>query len=207
MRCSLRTFASLVVFAFSASPVFAADPPSYAVEAGANLNTLGLRGADVGTTKARVKAGLIVGGFVSVPVAQWVAIQPEVVYAQKHSKLSDSDFAANYTVDFVEVPVLVKFTLVSMKKASFYAVAGPGFSFATRARVTDPSGTQPDENIKGTTTSPDVSLVVGAGVRFGKYGIEGRYDGGLRNLNKDTDASTFKIKTRTATVLFRWSFK
>jgi hypothetical protein len=210
MKSVLRGLASVAVFALSVSPVFAADPPSYGVEAGANLTTVGLSGPDTVGVDSAGKAGMIVGGFVSVPVAPRVAIQPEAVYVRANTKLSASGFSATTVYDAVEVPVLAKFDLTSMKRATFYAVAGPGFRFTTRAKLTDQieNGTpQPDEDIKDTTTSVDVSFVVGAGVMFGKFGVEGRYDGGLRNLNSDTDASTFKLKARTGTILVRWSFK
>src|SRR5436309_964548 len=101
----------LMGLTLSVKPAVAADPPTGGVEAGVNINTFGLSGSNV-TEESGFKAGLMIGGFVSFPVTPMVSIQPEVVYAQKHSKFtgigSDAGFTANLAFDFIEIPVLAK---------------------------------------------------------------------------------------------------
>ena len=54
----------------------------------------------------------------------------------------------------------------------------------------------PDEDIKGV----DLGVVVGAGVTFGRFTIDGRYTTGLSNLNSDDSDST-TVKNRAFAVL------
>jgi hypothetical protein len=145
-----------------------------------------------------------------------VAIQPEVVYTQKHSRLtgtgSDSGLTVTGAFDFVEIPVLAKLDLTRTKTPGFYVVVGPGFGLTTQAKLTDQkfgTTTLPDEDLKAENKvrSSDVGFIVGAGVTKGKVGVEVRYDAGLRNLNTDNDSTTFVVKERTATILVRWSFR
>ena len=201
----------LIALAVSVSPA-GADPPNGGVQVGININKISFSGSDATGLDSGVKAGVAVGGFVSLPVAPMVAIQPEVVYTQKHSNFTQSQngFSALAKIDFVEVSVLAKFALSATKR--FYVVVGPGFSFTTRAKQTDQKigvSTFRDEDLKaeGKVRNNDVSIIAGGGVRVGNLGIEGRYDAGLRNLNTGGNATTLAVKERTATILVRWSFR
>src|SRR5580765_3929579 len=107
--CGVLCFLGL---ALSAKSALAADPPTGGVEVGANINKYSFSGSDADSAEADFKAGLVIGGFVAFPVTPMVAIQPEVVYAQKHAKLkgtgSDNGFTANLNIDVVEIPILAK---------------------------------------------------------------------------------------------------
>lgn len=204
----------LMALAVSVSPALAADQLTFGVEAGANINEITFSGSDATGLDSSVKAGLVVGGFISLPVAPMVAIQPEVVYTQKHSRLTGRQnvFTATAKIDFVEIPVLARFAFSATKTPRFYIVIGPGFSFTTKATQTNQKfgiQTFPDEDLKAENKvrNNDVSIIAGAGVMFGQLGIEGRYDGGLRNLNIANNTATLDMKERTATILFRWSFR
>ena len=204
----------LIALTVSVSPAMAADPPTGGLEVGGNFNKTSFSGPDATGFSSGFKPGLMVGGFFSLPVAPMVAIQPEVVYAQKHSSVTGSQngFTAIAKIDFVEIPVLAKFVLSATKTPRFYVVVGPGFSFTTRAKQIDQKvgiETFPDEDLKaeGKVRHSDVGIIAGAGVMIGRVGIEGRYDADLRSLNSGNNAATLHVKERTATILVRWSFR
>src|SRR5207248_9648821 len=58
------------------------------------------------------------------------------------------------------------------------------------------AGTTSD--VKDDVKRVDVSIIAGAGVSMGKFGVEARYDGGVKDLDKDHalgDALTIKSRT------------
>ncbi len=209
MKLGPVVFASLSLFFLPHTKSFAAEKLPAGVEVGANINTVALSGSNAIGTDTTVSAGLIVGGYVTLPITAIFAVQPEVTYAQKHVKLSSgTNFSLNEKWDFVEIPVLAKLSVARIRNTSFYVIGGPGFSFTVHAKETDRVGgvtSGPDQDVKGQIQSADVSLMAGAGVTMSHFGLEGRYDAGLRNLNK-TLSSALSVKERTLTMLARWGF-
>ena len=191
--------------------------PSYAqvgggVLGGANFSKGKISGQDAEGVETKSQTGLIVGGFLTVPLGSSVTMMPEVAYSRKPFKIEFSDgvdsFSQKIKLDFISIPVLFKF---GPQGGGFYVVAGPGFNFRTKAKATDSEfNGQPEpegnEDLKDQTESFDLSLLGGAGFAMGNFGIEGRYDHGLRNLNKEDDED-FKVKTRAFTVMVKIYFK
>ncbi len=189
--------------------------PSYAqvsggILGGANFAKLDFSGEDSTGIESDYKTGLIVGAFVNLPLGGSVALMPEFSYSQKHSKLSDESdtFTQTIAADFVSVPVLFKF---GPPEGGVYFVAGPGFNFRTKveAKDTEIDG-EPfpefDEDLDDDTESFDFSLIAGLGWARGNFGVEGRYDHGLTNLNKD-DEEDLEVKTRAFTFLVKIWFR
>src|ERR1700675_975999 len=86
---------------------FAADPVTGGVEIGIDINKVHLSGSDAKGVTTRFKRGLIVGGYVSLPISGIFEFQPELVYAQKHSGVDDhSGFKATLSDDVIEFPLL-----------------------------------------------------------------------------------------------------
>jgi hypothetical protein len=183
-------------------PVWA-DGPTGGVEVGANFTSLSV---DLTGVSSKVRPGLLVGGFGLLPVGPAVSIQPEVVYTQKYSRLAQGSLTFNEKLDFIEIPILLRVNLSGSSSPGFYGIVGPGFDFSTRAKEGLVGSTVPEKDIKDQVVSTDVSILAGAGVTVGKIAVEGRYDGGLRNLNKKTGPGEPKIKSRTFTVLGRVHF-
>lgn len=191
--------------------------PSYAqvgggVLGGANFSKASISGEDTEGAETKFQTGLIIGGFLSVPLGSSVTVMPEVAYSQKPFKIEFSDgvdsFSQKIKAEFISIPVLFKF---GPQGGSFYFVAGPGLNFRTKAKATDtefngqpePEG---DEDLKDQTESFDFSLLAGAGWAKGNFGVEGRYDHGFTNLNKD-ESEDFDVKTRAFTVIVKIYFK
>src|SRR5205814_5878110 len=138
---------------------------------------------------------------------QAVSIQPEVAYSQRHFSVKDatSSFSATEKWDWIEVPVLAHVRFWHAGDRTAYVVAGPGFEWLVRAKE-EAAGTTAD--VKDNVNRVDVSIVAGAGISMGKFGIEARYDAGLRDLNKDNKlGDDLTVKSRTIRVDVTWMFR
>jgi hypothetical protein len=146
--------------------------------------------------------GLLAGVYFLVPWFSTIAIQPEIVYAQKYSRLTRTTGSTVQTtdvrLDYVEIPILAKLALI---KGS-YMLEGLAFGLPIRAKIRPATGAEQD--IKSHVTSPDIGLVIGGGVPIHKVAIEGRYEGGFRKV--DTAAGASIQRNRSFSMLVRLAF-
>jgi Outer membrane protein beta-barrel domain len=186
-------FIALVFAAAAALPAHAQQPaasPTGGFEIGYNFShiTPEQPGQDVSTLP-----GLFIGGYILFPAWTAVGIQAEVVYEQKGSNLSSSQAVK---VDYLEMPVLAKQNVFK----SVYLLEGVGFAFPVSAKYSAMG--QADTDVKGTTTSPDVSLIIAGGVPLHRVDLELRYDAGFRTISSATAAPV--ERNRSWTVLGRF---
>jgi len=147
-----------------------------------------------------LKLGVSGGIAAQVALTEAVSIQPEVLYVMKgfsFGELEARDEAGTFvgtfesfvSVDYLEIPVLVRLAVPTHGSVSPYVLLGPAFAFETRERfemrgAIDASGDS--ELFDGF----DLGIAAGAGVEFGhgRNGvmIEGRYTYGLTNLEYAT---------------------
>ena len=167
------------------------------VKIGANFSNLNFDSPDVPNFDRRT--GLVAGVFVTIPASRHFDIQPEVLYSQKGAKISEAGDKATIELDYVDIPVLARYT--SGGPASVQVFGGPSFGLRTRARSkAEFGGTTQTQDIKNDVKSSDIGLVVGAGLESGRFTVDGRYQWGLTNINKD-EFDTTKVKNRTFSVL------
>lgn len=91
--------------------------------------------------KADPKIGGVVGGFFSVPLGSFIAIQPEVLLSQKGfigtGTLLGSSYSLTRTTTFMDVPIFVCF-----KPVKYVSImAGPQFSYLIKQRDVFENGT------------------------------------------------------------------
>lgn len=169
--------AGLCLVGLSVAPALAQGPTG-GLEAGVSFSQISP--AAVGES-VRLSPGLLAGVYAVLPLRKLVSIQPEVVYAQKHSHLTMTSGSTvqttNLKLDYLEIPILVKLPLFH----SIYILEGAAFGWPVRAKLEPASGAEQD--IKSQTTSPDIGLVIGGGVALQQFAIEGRFDEGLRTIN------------------------
>jgi hypothetical protein len=197
----------LCFFTLSVTFAAAADGPTGGVVVGANISSAQLTGSDATGISTGKQAGLFVGGLALWPMTQVMAIQPEVAYSQKHFTLHDtiSSFSATEKWDWIEVPILARIRFWHAGDHTAYVVVGPGISFLARAKE-EAAGTTSD--VKDDVKRVDVPIVAGAGIAMGKFGIEARYDAGLKDLNKDNHlGDDLTVKIRTIRVDLTWMFR
>jgi hypothetical protein len=127
--------------------------------------------------------GGTVGVFVTVPLNELIAFEPEALYVMKGATFfnhvgtgSSLSFDANY----LDMPLHFKFG----RSGRPYFLAGPsvGFRLAAEARETV-SGATETRDFSDQIKSVDVGVSFGAGASFGRFLIEGRWTEGLRDVD------------------------
>jgi hypothetical protein len=135
-----------------------------------------------------VLPGLFIGGYMLFPASTAVGIQAEVVYEQKGSNFSSTQAVK---IDYIEVPVLAKLKLFR----SVYLLDGVGFAFPVSATYSVMG--QADTDVKSTTTSPDVSVIIAGGLPIHRVDLELRFDGGFRTISSATAAPVERNRSWT----------
>ncbi len=133
-------------------------------------------------------AGMTLGGSLSGP--QWrplsgLALSPqlELFLARQHIGLASDTEGSSYTLDFIEVPLLLRAELM-LGSRSLYAMAGGYGSLLLRADETDAAGLMSSADM---ASRYDFGLLAGGGLslassRWGELFAEVRYQRGYRNL-------------------------
>jgi hypothetical protein len=168
------------------------DPlaPKIGVKAGINLANVYMD--DV--ADENLKVGLNVGLFAKIPVSEFFAIQPEVLYSSKGSKITYDDALQGegeyrFNLNYVEVPVLAVFNI----GPHFNIHAGPYAAFLASANIKDMHEDGTVEGIEDLNVDNfnrfDYGLSGGLGLEFGNFIIGGRYNYGLHELGKSGSLS------------------
>ena len=138
------------------------------------------------------------GIFFGVELAGGLRLQPEVLYQQRRADLdiaAGADPASENWIEatYIEVPLLLKWQTGGTGPAVF---AGPSMALRMNAKSVSKLGDAVEEmDLKETTNSTDFGVVVGAGLNFGKFGLEARYTASLKSFNNDASGSTLKWAT------------
>jgi len=187
-RLTVTLFAIVLLLTFS-SMVSAQGLTGYGLKAGLNLANLGGDDAEYTDVDKKMRMGFTVGGFVTYSINEMFAIQPEVLYTQKGAKYEDpdDDFKETDKYEYLEIPVLAKFTIPTEGNISPNLFVGPALGILMSAKWDwewgDESGS---EDMKDDSKSTDFGLVFGAGVDIGMphsaITIDGRYTLGLTTI-------------------------
>lgn len=172
MKHKYALFVALLLLAQASFAQF-----SLGVKAGANITKI-----DGKSFKDEFKYGYHLGGFMHVPIAGRLGIQPEVLFNQIKTQ-TDNEFSNiyqnavsgdnNITLNYLSIPVLV-----SYKLGSFLSLqAGPQFGILL----------DKDKNLlqngQEAFKSGDFSMLGGAQISLSKLKLTGRYFVGLNNIN------------------------
>jgi hypothetical protein len=144
-------------------------------------------GGDVLDAK-RLRAGLSGGALAEVTLAEHWAVQPELLYTAKGSKVLYGGSVDSYQrLGYLDVPVMVKY-----KIPHFFVEAGPQLGILLHANyeLNDINGsteTQNKDQFRGT----DLGYALGLGVQDTNGLLLGvRYNGGLMQIAADNAAAT-----------------
>lgn len=179
---------------------FAQTGPSFGIKGGINVASISKDGYD----DAKSKVGFAGGLFVNVPVSEQFSIQPEVMYSQMGSKVTNSvsgtvlgntyeaRSTAKLNLDYVTVPIMFQFRATP----AFYIEAGPEFGFLTSAKAKDinttyvngspeNSSTNTSEDMKDSFSGFNMGAALGLGYDITpNFGINARYVAGFTDINK-----------------------
>ena len=96
------------------------------VRIGANLANASIGGDDEGETKMR--PGFSAGVFYQIQKGS-LTIQPEINFAQQGTKFNfdflGSKLESTFTMNYIQIPILVKYGFGDMEKLNFFVQAGP----------------------------------------------------------------------------------
>ena len=179
-----------------------AQPVSGGVRVGLNVANLSFS-SETEVTDSKTLTGLVAGAFATVSLNDVVAFQPEVLFSQQGTKLTDGSQSATINLDYIQVPLLGRFRLT--KGSPVAVLVGPTLGFRTRAKIDTPGA--PDEfsdAFEDQIKQFDAGLVTGIGAEVGRLVIDGRYTWGLMNIAKDSDPGTAKNRVFSATVGLRF---
>ena len=173
---------------------------TFGVKAGVNLGNLTF---DSEGEKVPVsgRTGPLAGAWVTIPLG-WLTVQPEAVYSVKGASVDVADIEASVVADYLEVPVLARFSL----PRGLYAAAGPSVGFRLRAKSrTNFGGSVEEMDLKEEVEPLDTGLVVALGMDVRRFVIDGRYTHGLSDIDADkTDDVTIRTRVFSIAAGFRF---
>jgi len=145
------------------------------------------------------------GAFVTVPLNDLVAFQPEALYVLKGATVASS--AVGYSLEFdaryVEVPLLFRF---GRSSRPFYFLAGPYFGFRLSAEGTETVGGRSEtRDVKDEIERADAGVSFGVGAGLNRFLIEARWTEGLRDVDR-LDRSETAVRNRVFAVLAGFRF-
>jgi hypothetical protein len=191
-------------------------PNDYGIKVGANFANINEEGGFYGF---EIKTGFIVGGFYRFDLKGNLSIQPEVYFSMKGTKAAGEQtqfhYGEDYTqisrstwdfsmkLNYLEVPVLLKFRFPSKRKFKPNVFLGPYAAFKLSAEVTGTLIFELTEEYGGEVHTEsrdytgglinhkrgiDFGIVIGAGFDIGMGSgslvIDARYTLGLSNIDK-----------------------
>ena len=146
---------------------------------------------------ADAKLGFVAGGFISIPLGNLFAIQPEVLFSQKGFKgegtLLGSPYSFTRTTNYLDIPLFVAIRPTQ----NFTILAGPQFSYLM-SQKDEFNGvvnqTQQDDFNNDNIRKNTLCFIGGVDVSFDKLVIGARAGWDLKNNNGDGTSDTPRYK-------------
>jgi outer membrane protein with beta-barrel domain len=189
MRSAVLAVVAVAVMTASSA---AAQEMTYGVKGGVNFANL--RFDDAEDTSFDDRIGLAAGGYVTIPLAGRLSVQPEVLFSQKGAKFDELGARGRLELDYLDVPVLMRYSFGRWR--GFHVFGGPSIGLKLKARaVAEFAGEEDETDIGDDVETIDFGVAAGAGIEIGRFTIDGRYVLGLSNVNA-VEAEQAKIRTR-----------
>lgn len=176
------------------------------VKGGITFSTFGGADSDDFGSDLKMKLGIVAGGWADFPLTSSLSVQPEALLVSKGAKQSEeifgTDVDVSYNLTYLEVPVLLKWTQDRDAETSPFLYAGPSLGLKLRAVIKasadDEEETEDFDDVKTT----DIGVVLGGGVQFGRYSLEGRFFRALTTLHSEgREDDRFDIRNTSLSVL------
>jgi len=202
----LHVSALLIGFLACAASTAHAQTFGAGVRIGVNISSLPGAGQVVDpivkqpSTETSSKAGVLVGGFVTIPIMDRLAFEPELQFVTKGVKLTEAGNAGTATVNlrYLEFPMLLRYTRPLDDPMKIYGILGPTFAVkaGTSAHVDAPNQTS-DVDVDPAIRTFDAGLALGGGLEYDRYFVEARYTVGLTDVAADAFTHQDSIKNRS----------
>ena len=175
---------------------------------GANFsNVYDSKGQDF---QADSKMGLALGGFVSIPLIQYIGIQPELLYSQKGFHGTGSFLGSNYdftrTTNYLDIPIFFAF-----KPSPFLTLlVGPQYSYLLNQKDVFTNATTSIEQEKGFENDNirrnTLCFVMGFDVNISHVALGARVGWDVQNNNGDGTSTTPRYKNEWAQFTLGYRF-
>jgi Outer membrane protein beta-barrel domain len=178
-----------------AMPLAAYAQPSVGVRVGFNLATLTSDPPPLAPLELKTRSGLVAGGFVTLPINNALAFQPEALYSRQGTKYTYSSATGGTELNYIQVPLLAR--VRTGVRSPLAVLVGPslGVRIEGPERISPAFIAGPDEVFRRF----DLGLATGAVLDVGHVVFDGRYTWGLTNVLKDSiggEPTTDKQKNR-----------
>lgn len=191
----------IVITVFIMSPTFSQDDGgtstqgiSFGVKAGVNFASLS--GDDADEEELDGRTSIHAGGVVNIPVSEFFAVQPEVIYSAQGFTFTD-EVDVTGKLDYIIIPVLADFTIAE----GFSLQGGPQVGFNVTNEFESDDGTEEIPDVE----SIDFAAAIGAQFRLpiGLF-FQARFVVGLTNINSGND--DFDAKNSVVSISTGWFF-
>jgi len=226
MKCIKIFFIFTIIIIFSNSILLAKGITGKGIMAG--LNFADIRGEYVNFTKN--KLGFVAGGFLEYSINDKFALQPEIKFTMKGSKVEMkfhfvseygevySKTTAQLILNYLELPVLakVKVPIENIKLILFFGTF-IGINVGANSRENyiywekDENGDiiyqesyNINEDIKSDVNDIELGLIFGAGVNLSPFIIGFRYNLGITDIWKDSEGDS--VKNSVFSLMLGYSF-
>ncbi|PAM95504.1 hypothetical protein B4N84_09560 [Flavobacterium sp. IR1] len=154
----------------------------FGVKGGFNMSNLYQNDAD----DENVLYGFNAGVYATLPISDFIAIQPELLFTTKGAELKyDNALAsgdAKFRLNYIELPLLVRVNITK----NFNVHAGGYASYLVSSKLTGSGTFDFDENIDTDELNKfDAGLSAGIGVDFNPISVGVRYNYGLTTVGKE----------------------
>lgn len=160
---------------------------------GVNFSTINNDDLDATTT-----TGGVGGGYVNIGFGPNLSIEGQVLYTQKGAESDAGDLRQGY----LQIPALLKFHFGSGEGTRLYIFGGPALNWQWDCTITTDVDELDCEDVPDVGNPEDATFsgMVGLGVQFGRFGVEGRYETGFSDSieNIDSKDGTFSLLARLA---------
>jgi len=143
------------------------------------------------------KMGLKAGASAAFPVSGNIRVHTGLSYAEKGTKLADSDFDEALSIDYIELPVLLRYNVPVAGAVAPHFMLGPAIAFQIGCEFTEEfegeSGSFDCEDEGLEAASVDVGVMAGAGIAYAVSGpmavtLQILYNFGFTNIDSAEDA-------------------
>ncbi len=148
--------------------------------------------------------GLVLGGFVTWPLANGWALQPELQFVSKGVKLTEANGGGTVTarINYLEFPVLARYQ-ATFDSHGVYVAVGPTFAVkASTSAQGDGPTIKNDIEIDPAIRSFDGGIAFAGGVMLDHLFVELRYTQGLNDIATDVYAHAESLRNRVIAVSF-----
>ncbi len=155
----------------------------------------------------KTKQGLAGGASLEIGLIKGFSLQPEILYVQKGAKITanieGTDITLKANIDYIEIPLLLKYNLITGGPTIPSVYVGPYIGFNTKAEFVMSAAGYPEEreDIKDDIKNTEYGLTFGVGLtqKLGLFRVtlDARYDLGISNIIEPTVEEPSSIKTKT----------